>query len=54
MLDRYDQDLLLDYLEDELDADRRAQLDKMLAEDPQLAGLLHEMALDRAAPPLAT
>ncbi len=49
MLDRYDQDLLLDYLEDELDADRRAQLDAMLAEDPQLATLLIEMAKDRQA-----
>lgn len=49
MLDRYDQDLLLDYLEDELDAERRAQLEAMLAEDPQLAALLHEMARDRAA-----
>ena len=49
MLDRYDQDLLLDYLEGELDADRRAQLDAMLADDPQLASLLSEMASDRAA-----
>lgn len=49
MLDRYDQDLLLDYLEGELDADRRAKLDAMLADDPQLAGLLSEMAMDRAA-----
>jgi|GEM_PF-2212637 len=49
MLDRYDQDLLLDYLEGELDADRRAQLDAMLAEDPQLAALLGEMAQDREA-----
>ncbi|MBX2852099.1 MAG: hypothetical protein KTR15_10175 [Phycisphaeraceae bacterium] len=49
MLDRYDQDLLLDYLEGELDADRRAQLDAMLAEDPQLAALLEEMGRDRAA-----
>lgn len=49
MLDRYDQDLLLDYLEGELDADRRAKLDAMLAEDPQLAALLSEMAMDRAA-----
>ena len=49
MLDRYDQDLLLDYLEDELDADRRAQLEGMLTEDPELAALLTEMAQDRAA-----
>ncbi|MEM9346640.1 MAG: hypothetical protein AAGB26_08480 [Planctomycetota bacterium] len=49
MLDRYDQDLLLDYLEDELDADRRAQLDALLEQDPQLAALLAEMAKDRAA-----
>lgn len=49
MLDRYDQDLLLDYLEDELDEGRRAQLDAMLAEDPHLAALLSEMAKDRAA-----
>lgn len=49
MLDRYDQDLLLDYLEGELDADRHADIDTMLAEDPQLAGLLSEMAMDRAA-----
>lgn len=49
MLDRYDQDLLLDYLEDELDADQRAKLDAILAQDPQLAGLLQEMAMDRAA-----
>ncbi|MFN3166899.1 MAG: hypothetical protein ACE37H_07530 [Phycisphaeraceae bacterium] len=49
MLDRYDQDLLLDYLEGELDADRRAQLDALLAEDPQLAALLGALAADRAA-----
>lgn len=49
MLDRYDQDLLLDYLEGELDAGRRVQLDAMLAEDPELAALLHEMARDRDA-----
>lgn len=49
MLDRYDQDLLLDYLEGELDQDRRAQIDAMLAADPQLAALLHEISLDRAA-----
>ena len=49
MLDRYDQDLLLDYLEGELDEGQRAQLDAMLAEDPQLAALLSEMARDRAA-----
>ena len=49
MLDRYVQDLLLDYLEGELDADRRAQLDTMLEEDPQLASLLSEMARDREA-----
>jgi hypothetical protein len=49
MLDRYDQDLLLDYLEGELDADRRAQLDALLAEDEHLAALLSELARDRAA-----
>lgn len=49
MLDRYDQDLLLDYLEGELDADRRAQLDVKLVEDPQLAALLDEIARDRDA-----
>lgn len=49
MLDRYDQDLLLDYLEGELDEDRRAPLDAMLAGDPQLAALLNEMARDREA-----
>ncbi|MEM6257905.1 MAG: hypothetical protein AAGI37_06280 [Planctomycetota bacterium] len=49
MLDRYDQDLLLDYLEDELDPDRRAQLDAILEQDQQLAALLSEMAKDRAA-----
>lgn len=49
MLDRYDQDLLLEYLEDELDADRRAEIDAMLSDDPKLAGLLVEMAKDRAA-----
>jgi hypothetical protein len=48
MFDRYDQDLLLDYLEGELDEDRRAELDAMLAEDPQLAALLNEMRSDRA------
>lgn len=48
MLDRYDQDLLLGYLEDELDADERAQLQAMLAEDPQLAILLNDIAQDRA------
>lgn len=49
MLDRYDQDLLLDYLEGELDAERRAQVDAMLSEDPQLAALLAEIGKDRAA-----
>ncbi|MEO0477314.1 MAG: hypothetical protein AAF085_15305, partial [Planctomycetota bacterium] len=49
MLDRYDQDLLLDYLEGELDADRRTQVEAMLEEDPQLAALLNEMARDREA-----
>lgn len=47
MLDRYDQNLLLDYLEGELDADRQAQLDALLAEDKQLAALLAGMAGDR-------
>jgi len=49
MLDRYDQDLLLDYLEGELDDDRRAQLDALLAEDPQLGALLEALSADRAA-----
>lgn len=49
MLDRYDQDLLLDYLEGELDADRFAQLQVLLAQDPQLATLLGAMARDRDA-----
>ena len=47
MLDRYDQDLLLDYLEGELDSDQRAQLEEALKEDPQLAALLQAMADDR-------
>lgn len=49
MLDRYDQDLLLDYLEGELDADRRAQLEAQLADDPQLSQLLEAIAKDREA-----
>ncbi len=49
MLDRYDQDLLLDYLEGELADDRRAELEAMLADDPQLAQLLEAMSRDRAA-----
>jgi len=47
MLDRYDHDLLLDYLEGELDADQRAQLDAALKDDPQLAALLRAMSDDR-------
>jgi len=49
MLDRYDQDLLLDYLEGELEGDRLAQFENDLTQDPQLALLLGEMANDRAA-----
>lgn len=49
MLDRYDQDLLLGYLEGELDAGQRAQLDALLAEDPQLAALLGAIVKDRDA-----
>lgn len=49
MLDRYDHDLLLAYLEGELDADRCAALQAQLDDDPELAALLHAMAKDRAA-----
>lgn len=48
MTDRYDQDLLLGYLEGDLDEARRAQVEQMLAEDPQLASLMSGLAGDRA------
>lgn len=48
MLDRYDQDLLLEYLEGELEGERLLQLKTQLAEDPQLATLLEAMSQDRA------
>ncbi|MEM9416067.1 MAG: hypothetical protein AAGA29_11420 [Planctomycetota bacterium] len=48
MTDRYDQDLLLDYLEGDLDPAARAQVDQMLAGDPQLASLMQSLAQDRA------
>lgn len=47
MLDRYDQDLLLDYLEGELAPEQQAELDQALEQDPQLASLLSAMASDR-------
>ena len=47
MLDRYDHNLLLDYLEGELDAGQRAQLEAALKDDPELAGLLDAIAGDR-------
>ncbi|XAM00724.1 hypothetical protein OT109_04895 [Phycisphaeraceae bacterium D3-23] len=48
MTDRYDQDLLLDYLEGDLDVAARAQVDQMLATDPPLAALMQSLAADRA------
>jgi TusA-related sulfurtransferase len=48
MTDRYDHDLLLGYLEGDLDADRRAQVEQVLAEDPQLAALMKGLERDRA------
>lgn len=47
MTDRYDHDLLLDYLEGDLDAGPRAQVEQMLAEDPQLAALMRGLEADR-------
>ncbi|MFI4860694.1 MAG: anti-sigma factor family protein [Phycisphaerales bacterium JB063] len=47
MTDRYDQDLLLDYLEGDLDPAARAQVDQMLASDPPLAALMRSLAQDR-------
>ena len=47
MTDRYDQDLLLDYLEGDLDPGHRAQVQQMLAADPQLAALMDGLRSDR-------
>ena len=47
MTDRYDQDLLLDYLEGDLDPAARAQVDQMLASDPALSSLMQSLAEDR-------
>ncbi|MFP4145501.1 MAG: hypothetical protein ACLFV3_10195, partial [Phycisphaeraceae bacterium] len=49
MSDRYDQNLLLDYLEGELPPDRAAEVDAMLERDPRLRQLMNRLAADREA-----
>jgi hypothetical protein len=49
MIDRYDPELLLDYVEGELPDDRRQRVEALLAEDPKLATLLAGMQRDRTA-----
>ena len=48
MIDRYDQDLLLGYIEDELDASQRATFEQLMAGDEQLASLVAGLVSDRA------
>ena len=47
MSDRYDPQRLLAYVEDELPAAKRAELERDLAEDPQLEALVRQLAEDR-------
>lgn len=47
MNDRYDQELLLGYVEGELAPEQRAAVEAMLENDPALRALLEDMAADR-------
>lgn len=47
-MNRYDPDLLLGYIEDELGEAERAQFEQQMAEDDQLAALVNGLAGDRA------
>jgi len=47
MREQYDENLLLDYLEGQLDDDQRAEVEQWLRDDPALADLLSQMAADR-------
>lgn len=49
MDDRYDPNLILGYVEDELIAADRARVEAMFADDPALASLIADMKRDRAA-----
>jgi hypothetical protein len=49
MTDRYDPELLLDYVEGELSQERRAAVEALLARDGQLQQLVEGMRRDRAA-----
>ncbi len=48
MLDRYDENLILGYIENDLDAADRARFEAMLAEDEPLRLLLEQLIADRA------
>lgn len=47
MEERFDEELLLGYVEDELSPDQQSRLDRMLAANPSLRKLLDEMKADR-------
>lgn len=49
MAEQYDENLLLGYVEDDLDATERARVERMAEEDPRLAQLLRHMVEDRRA-----
>ena len=49
MADRYDENLILGYVEGELDAAQSAQFEALLAQDPRLRGLVEAMRQDRLA-----
>jgi len=48
MINRYDPDLLLGYIEDELGEEDRARFERQMAEDEQLAALVRGLTGDRA------
>ena len=47
MADRYDQDMMLGYLEGDLSPARRALFERQLRDDPRLAALVEQMQQDR-------
>lgn len=47
MADRYDQAMMLGYLEGDLSPPQRAMFERQLREDPQLAALVEQMQQDR-------
>ena len=49
MADRYDQNLILEYVEGDLPPAQRVRFEAMLADDPVLRELTHQLATDRAA-----